>query len=271
MARYRTSKADRGRNVGDGFEPSTAHEKRPAKPGRGLSLADRLRAISACAVPAFPADRLERERKLWSDRPPGSDLIYLIHRYYDPESGQFLAVDPAVEATGAPYVYAGDNPVIATDPAGACPASGLSYGVNLGLSGLVDDAIPFPPDTFPPISIPKLSATGIGAAAIAVAVAASGGAQPTKQQMLYRFGFAWESAGLLEQYASEAQAAGFPHGVSVLSKLPPGRSASVAVRADVEAHFPVIKTGSNPYHYTVVLPQPVTETDQGSSTHSSDG
>jgi RHS repeat-associated protein len=45
-------------------------------------------------------------------------LIYLINRYYDPSTGQFLSVDPAVGQTGQPYAYAGGNPVSATDPMG---------------------------------------------------------------------------------------------------------------------------------------------------------
>jgi RHS repeat-associated protein len=45
-------------------------------------------------------------------------LIYLINRYYDPGTGQFLSVDAAVSQTGQPYAYAGGNPVNATDPNG---------------------------------------------------------------------------------------------------------------------------------------------------------
>jgi hypothetical protein len=37
---------------------------------------------------------------------------------YDPATGQFLSVDPAVDATGQPYAYAGDDPVNRTDPSG---------------------------------------------------------------------------------------------------------------------------------------------------------
>jgi RHS repeat-associated protein len=45
-------------------------------------------------------------------------LIYLINRYYDPATGQFLSLDPAVSQTGQPYGYAGGNPVNAADPDG---------------------------------------------------------------------------------------------------------------------------------------------------------
>jgi RHS repeat-associated protein len=45
-------------------------------------------------------------------------LIYLIHRYYDPATGQFLNIDPLVNRTNAPYFYGGDDPVNETDPSG---------------------------------------------------------------------------------------------------------------------------------------------------------
>ena len=58
-----------------------------------------------------------------------SGLVYLIGRYYDPATGQFLSVDPLVDETGQPYAYTGDDPVNALDPSGAA-ASPLP--VNLG-------------------------------------------------------------------------------------------------------------------------------------------
>ena len=42
----------------------------------------------------------------------------VVGRYYDPATGQFLNVDPLVDLTGAPYFYAGDDPVNEVDPSG---------------------------------------------------------------------------------------------------------------------------------------------------------
>jgi RHS repeat-associated protein len=50
-------------------------------------------------------------------------LIYLLARYYDPATGQFLSVDPLVSQTSQAYEYAYGDPVQATDPTGRCPGS----------------------------------------------------------------------------------------------------------------------------------------------------
>jgi RHS repeat-associated protein len=47
-----------------------------------------------------------------------SGLIYLINRYYDPTTGQFTSLDPAVDSTLQPYAYAAGDPIINTDPTG---------------------------------------------------------------------------------------------------------------------------------------------------------
>jgi RHS repeat-associated protein len=47
-----------------------------------------------------------------------SGLIYLIDRYYDPSTDQFLSVDPDVAETGQPYAFTGDDPLNETDPLG---------------------------------------------------------------------------------------------------------------------------------------------------------
>ncbi len=43
---------------------------------------------------------------------------YLIGRYYDPQTGQFLSVDAKVAQTLEAYLYAGDDPVNRIDPSG---------------------------------------------------------------------------------------------------------------------------------------------------------
>ena len=45
-------------------------------------------------------------------------LSYLINRYYDPTTGQFISVDPLVTITGLPFAYANDNPINDTDSLG---------------------------------------------------------------------------------------------------------------------------------------------------------
>ena len=47
-----------------------------------------------------------------------SNLTYLVHRYLDNETGQFISVDPLVDQTRVAYVYAGDAPVMAIDAMG---------------------------------------------------------------------------------------------------------------------------------------------------------
>ncbi len=51
-------------------------------------------------------------------------LTYNLARYYDPTTGQFLTVDPLVDATGQPYMYSADDPLELSDANGLlarCP------------------------------------------------------------------------------------------------------------------------------------------------------
>jgi RHS repeat-associated protein len=62
-------------------------------------------------------------------------LVYLVNRYYDPATAQFLTVDPAVDQTQQPYAYASDDPLNAADPAGLSSFSflGCAFGRCLAL------------------------------------------------------------------------------------------------------------------------------------------
>ena len=46
-----------------------------------------------------------------------------VWRYYDPQTGQFISVDPLVDGTTAAYSYAADDPTNAVDPTGLCGRS----------------------------------------------------------------------------------------------------------------------------------------------------
>jgi RHS repeat-associated protein len=60
-----------------------------------------------------------------------SGYLYLQARYYDPSTGQFLSLDPAVDLTGEPYGYAADNPLNASDPTGLSWWSPLTWNKTL--------------------------------------------------------------------------------------------------------------------------------------------
>jgi RHS repeat-associated protein len=66
-------------------------------------------------------------------------LIYFGGRYYDPELGLFLTMDPA-EQFASPYAYAGYDPVNATDPDGLLS---VSAGAILAISALVAGGVAF--------------------------------------------------------------------------------------------------------------------------------
>jgi RHS repeat-associated protein len=61
-------------------------------------------------------------------------LLYLRARDYDPATGQFLTVDPALDSTHQPYAYAGNDPVLNTDP------TGLDFLMDVGENALAFEA-----------------------------------------------------------------------------------------------------------------------------------
>jgi RHS repeat-associated protein len=60
-------------------------------------------------------------------------FIYLINRYYDPATDQFLSIDPDVATTNQPYVFTNDDPLNGTDPTGLfCLWGCITHGVATG-------------------------------------------------------------------------------------------------------------------------------------------
>src|SRR6202044_2859497 len=65
-------------------------------------------------------------------------LIYLLNRYYQASTGQFISVDPDIAQTLQPYVYAGGDPVSNVDPTGNSWVwyGGDEYGFQWGPEAL---------------------------------------------------------------------------------------------------------------------------------------
>jgi RHS repeat-associated protein len=70
-------------------------------------------------------------------RDADTDLTYLINRYYDPSTGEFITLDPALDASGTPYGYAGDDPANGSDPLGLLHLNWkIGLDVALGAAGV---------------------------------------------------------------------------------------------------------------------------------------
>jgi RHS repeat-associated protein len=73
---------------------------------------------------------------------------YLIGRYYDPATGQFLSVDPMVQSTQEPFEYAADDPGNDIDPTGmavnmAATAAWADQNVNSAFQYFAADCTDF--------------------------------------------------------------------------------------------------------------------------------
>jgi RHS repeat-associated protein len=72
-------------------------------------------------------------------------LLYLIDRYYDPSTDQFLSVDPFVTQTGQPYAFTGNDPLNATDPDGTGPTCGNQPGACVQITNGHPETVDAPP------------------------------------------------------------------------------------------------------------------------------
>lgn len=94
-----------------------------------------------------------REYKLveaWHEHPIETGFTYLRARYYDPSTGMFSSVDPAVARTLSAFLYAGNSPLNRLDPLGLWDWgwSSSTWQV-IGTVGLV-------------VGVVALAATGVG-------------------------------------------------------------------------------------------------------------
>lgn len=75
----------------------------------------------------------------WTD--PDTNLIHLRARDYDPTTGQFLSVDPAIDQTRQPYAYAANNPIQLTDHTGRDFLNDILGGLSTALDSIATTAL----------------------------------------------------------------------------------------------------------------------------------
>ena len=108
-----------------------------------------------------------------------SDYLYLINRYYDPATGEFLSVDPLQSTTLAKYVYVDDDPLNGADPYGLCFAGIFGHkcqGVHIlkdisnvtGVISTVSGTVAL----IVPITAPVLGTISLASGAISTATSA---------------------------------------------------------------------------------------------------
>jgi RHS repeat-associated protein len=88
----------------------------------------------------YATDTNAKDNKVWftghvQDAPAG--LIYMQARYYDPDAGRFMGVDPSEVSDTRPqtfnrYAYSNNNPYLYSDPDGKDPVIGMTVGAIAG-------------------------------------------------------------------------------------------------------------------------------------------
>ena len=75
----------------------------------------------------------------WTD--PATGFVYLINRFYDPATKQFISVDPLQALTNQPYAYAGLNPVNFSDPLGLSSFWGSLGSAAIGVVSAISSGV----------------------------------------------------------------------------------------------------------------------------------
>jgi RHS repeat-associated protein len=110
---------------------------------------------------------------------PESGLYYLQARYYDPKTGVFVSIDPAVALSGAAYSFASDDPVNLVDPTGLDWWNPFSWSgstwrdIGIG-AGLVLGTISIATGVGAVVGVPLLADIGLDAGALGVISGATG-------------------------------------------------------------------------------------------------
>jgi len=205
---------------------------------------------------------------------PDLGLYYNRARYLNMSTGRFWSMDTDEGFDGTPlslhkYLYTSADPVNFKDPSGLDDIGDILVGetekeaiqINITVQILQQGpgAVSLATRAFQVLS---------GIALLTTAVLLEGDNSPNPapappknqdQEVFYRFGFKYESADALEAQSQQAQDVLGVHGVSVSTRA--NYPAPFATRAEIETKFRLIKTGNNQFHYTVLLPTPVTDAD----------
>lgn len=220
------------------------------------------------------------------------DLIYMGGRYYNPQIGRFLSMDPK-EADPSDlhglnrYAYANNNPNRYVDPDGNSPVDlaffaidavrlghaiftggdvkGAAFDLGMSAVGVLSPV----PGTGQVLKAARVADRVVEGAKAADRAATAGSASRAMErtaagdQLLYRRGEADRVRGLADQARAAEGARNIQvHGVSASTNPAPrypGQVVRCATRAACEAAgFAVHKTGG-PEHYTIELPKPVTK------------
>jgi len=189
-------------------------------------------------------------------------LKLLGHRYYDSSTGRFLTRDPIKDGRNW-YSYVGNDPIKWSDPSGLIlPAIAAVAAIALIVWDVVDAGFSIKeiidnrhdPNKWIPSTVLLLA----------------GFVDPTPGNVSKHAGKRFfrivdtelgkETTERLARDAANAAAAeGFGHGVSVSVKARANRTQISAFAEDIEKVFEIRKTGAGKHHYTIILPNPVTD------------
>lgn len=128
----------------------------------------------------FVSGSATREHFTGKERDSETGFDYFGARYYMPEIGRWMSVDPLADSypDWSPYNYVLNNPVSLTDPTGRCPENGSAgpnqYGPGMCLPGIVVEGRrprePISMAVLTPLAIPAAAEpTPVGEAALALA------------------------------------------------------------------------------------------------------
>jgi hypothetical protein len=158
------------------------------------------------------------------------------------------------------------NPVSYDDPFGLCPpiedclrqAGDLLAGFTPGVATVHDAVTVATGKNY--ITGEQVGFGGRALAFVGLVTPLTGGELRGGGKLLKRFGTDVESLEQLAGDAAHAARNGFPHGVSFTSHVTSSRAGSiVSVEALETAGFKVEQTGARKSHYTVHLPEPLTQ------------